>query len=158
MLLDMTKFLTLLVASSIVIAIGYSLVNKHSADATVSPAAGYDISTREIDMSQKQAMAGDCKAAYRLANYHSSVTLKSEEAIRWLHLAVKCSDVNPKLQLIAMLIGDERHEILAEVDRLIAQVRKVDPIAAKRAQDAVLESRNGANPKGVELTRNPQVL
>ena len=143
----MTKFLTLLTAGILVFLVGYSLINKRRIEFSVSPSAEFDISKREIEILQKQAISGDCNAAYRLANYHSSFTLNSEEAMHWLRMAVKCPDVNPKLQLIALLLGDENPDSLAEVDRLVLEIRKTDPDAAKRAQDAVRDSRSRANSK-----------
>lgn len=116
-----------------------------SREEAVSPAKEYDLSEKEFEEVRELAIAGDCIAAYKLAKFHSNVTLKSAEAIRWLRIAVKCPDTNPKIELVSMLSGDESPAAISEIENLIAQIEKMDPVAAEYARKALKNSREPQN-------------
>lgn len=117
---------------------GYGLLEKERDAMAVSPSAEFNLSPRDIAGLEAGARGGDCQAAYQLARYHSNFTLKSEDAIRWFRQAAKCPETNPKLELIALLMGDQDPAHREEIRRLIQEISKTDPVAAKRAEDAVL--------------------
>ncbi|MBC3915985.1 hypothetical protein H8L32_00680 [Undibacterium sp. CY18W] len=143
--MNITKFHVFLVAGVLLASIGYLFVNKDKTDLPVTPSAAFQLSELEITNFQKQALAGNCPATYKLARYHDYVTLKFDEAIRWFRMAVKCPDVNSKLELIGLLLGDEDPAILREVDDLILEIRKTDPDAAMSIQKVVKDSRRKKN-------------
>jgi|GEM_PF-6303398 len=102
-----------------------------------SPTAEFNLAPQDIQGLEARARGGDCQAAYKLARYHSNFTLKSEDAIRWFRQAVKCPGTNPRLELIALLMGDQDQSHMAEIRQLIQDISKTDPAAAKRAEEAV---------------------
>lgn len=102
-----------------------------------SPSAEFNFGLQDIANLEARAHNGDCQAAYQLARYHSNFTLKSEDAIHWFRQAVKCPGTNQKLELIALLMGDQNPAHKAEIRQLIEDIGKTDPAAAKRAEDAV---------------------
>lgn len=74
------------------------------------------------------AWLGDCEAAYKLGRHHLFFSLNTNEAIRWYRLAVKCPHAAAKGELIMVLMHFEAED--AEVDRLLAEIAKLDPKAA----------------------------
>lgn len=117
--------------------VGYGFVKKEQNTTVTSPSAEFNLAPREVMDLEVRARNGDCQAAYQLGRYHSNFTLKSEEAIRWFRQAVKCPETNPKLELIALLMGDKEPQHKAEIEKLIQEINKTDPSAAKRAEEAV---------------------
>lgn len=116
---------------------GYGLLKKKQDVMVASPTAEFNLAPQDIAGLEARARGGDCQAAYKLARYHSNFTLKSEDAIRWFRQAVKCPGTNPKLELIALLMGDQDPAHMAEIRQLIQDLGKTDPAAAKRAEEAV---------------------
>ena len=96
---------------------------------------------QEIANLETGACGGDCHAAYRLASYHCNFTLKSEDAIHWFRLTIKCPETNPKLELIALLMGYQDPAHMAEIRQLIQDLSKTGSNAAKRVEEAVTKAR-----------------
>jgi hypothetical protein len=139
--MNITKFHAFVVAGALLISTRYLHFNDDAKDLPVSPSADFQLSESEIVNFQRQAISGDCVAAHKLARYHDYFSLKFDEAIRWFRIAVKCPDVNPKLELIGLLLGNENPAILREVDDLVLEIRKTDPEAAMSIQKVVQDSR-----------------
>ena len=97
-----------------------------------SPVAEYAIPANEMVGLQEKASNGDCKAAFRLAQYHMNITLHYWDALKWSRLAAKCPDVRAKETLIALLTNmRDRPEVIAETDRLISEIKEIDPARAE---------------------------
>lgn len=131
------KILTLLICVLIGLCTGYWFLKKEPEAMAVSPTAEFNLAPQDIASLEARSLGGDCRSAYQLARYHSNFTLKSEEAIRWFRLAVICPDINPKVELIALLIGDKNPAHKEEIRQLIQEIGKTDLSAAKRAEEAV---------------------
>ncbi|WP_228893680.1 hypothetical protein [Pseudoduganella aquatica] len=127
--------------------VGYAILKKEPNSMAVSPSSEFNLTSKEIIDLEISARNGDCQAAYKLARYHGNFTLKSVDAIIWFREAVKCPGINPKLELIALLMGDENPMHKAEIAKLIHEIGKADPAAAKRAEEAVQAS-NSARRRG----------
>lgn len=137
------KILTLLICLLIGLYSGYWFLKKERDAMAVSPTVEFNLTPRDIASLEARSLGGDCRAAYQLARYHSNFTLKSEEAIRWFRLAVRCPDINPKVELIALLIGDKNPAHTEEIRQLIQEIGKTDLPAAKRAEEAMQAADGG---------------
>ncbi|UTY58821.1 hypothetical protein [Massilia sp. erpn] len=137
------KKITVLVCLLLGFGGGYLLLKKEKKSVTISPSAEFNMTPQEISNLEVSARGGDCQAAYRLARYHSNFTLKFEDAIHWFRLAVKCPETNPKLELIALLMGYQDSAHMMEIRQLIQDLSRTDPSAAKRAEEAVTKAHVG---------------
>lgn len=122
------------------LSICYWFFKKDQQRIGVSPASEFNLATQDLAGLETSAHAANCQAAYQLARYHNNFTLKYEDAVYWFRLAVKCPETNPKLELIALLMGDNNLEHREEIRQLIEDIRKTDPTAAKRAEEAMQTS------------------
>lgn len=70
------------------------------------------------------------------------VSLNANEAIRWYRLGAKCPHAAAKGELLGILMHFPAQD--AEVDRLLAEIKELDPKAAENdraAVESVRESR-----------------
>lgn len=83
-----------------------------------------------------KALHGDCQAAYRLGEHYFFTTDDTEETLRWYRLAAKCPEiVEAKTSLIALLAHkQDQPKVLAEINKLIAEIRERAPERAESAQ------------------------
>jgi hypothetical protein len=113
-----------------------------SSDKATNPASDYAIRKEEIDQLQLQARNGDCQAAQRLGAYYMNYKLDYNNAVKWFRMAARCPNVAPKEYLIVLLRQVENHpEIDAELDRLILEIRALDPARAAELEIYVKEMR-----------------
>jgi hypothetical protein len=144
------KIITFSIVFLFSLLVGYAILKKEPNPMAVSPSSEFNLTSKETIDLEISARNGDCQAAYGLARYHANFTLKSVDAIIWFREAVKCPGINQKLELIALLIGDENLMHKAEIDNLIHEIGKADPAAAKRAEEAVQASNDARRRDGKE--------
>lgn len=101
-----------------------------------------------------KATAGNCHAAERVGGYYMNYELSYEKAVKWYRVAARCQEVLPKDMLVALLsqvTGNQGVE--AEVDRLILEIRAIDPARAEEIAADVDEIRRQASAKGMSSMR-----
>jgi hypothetical protein len=141
-----TKFLIVFFLASIVFTTGYFVTRTKSAKEVTYGASSFALSKDELEVLQSKAKAGDCDAAYRIAKFHSYVTLQYEDSIMSSRLAVRCPGVRPKELLVAMLFTRaDVDSIVGEVESLIFDMGKTDPEAADRARRELTRVRDIKN-------------
>lgn len=128
----------------------YAILKKEPNCMALSPSSEFNLTSKEVADLEISARNGDCQEAYKLARYHGNFTLKSVDAIIWFREAVKCPGINPKLELIALLMGDDSPMHKAEIENLIHEIGKADLAAAKRAEEAVQASNDARRRGGKE--------
>lgn len=141
----MKKYHLFLLLAVGVIFIGYAVFNQPKEKnkiSSISYEIPFEISSSEMVGLVEKARHGDCSAAYRIGRHHSFVTLNFDEAIPWLRLAARCPNVEAKEELISLLLGrDNQPDISAEIDKLLLEIKQIDPKAAITSQEAIKRMR-----------------
>ncbi|WP_338847471.1 hypothetical protein V8J88_02000 [Massilia sp. W12] len=109
---------------------------------SVSAAARFEVSAYEMQSLIKKANNGDCNAAYRIGRHYSFFTVQFDDAIKWFRLAAQCPLVAPKEELISLLLYMENQPgVSDEIDKLLEEIREIDPNAALKSEAAVIFTR-----------------
>jgi hypothetical protein len=87
------------------------------------------LTPEELATLSSNGLDGDCIAAYKVARYHMFYSLDVAQATTFFRLASKCPNANAHASLISLLIS--KPECDAEVDKLLADLRKLDPQMAE---------------------------
>lgn len=104
----------------------------------------------ELTTLGSKGLGGDCIAAYKVARHHMFYSLDEAQAVIFFRLASKCPNANAHASLISLLVSKPAFD--AEVDKSLAELRKLDP---RMAEDASVEIslRRGARGTGSVPTR-----
>lgn len=138
----MSKVFSFLICGIVLFLTSYAFVKERRASEVVSPSSQFVIPANKMEALQLRAKSGDCDAAYMIGRHHSFFTLQVDEAIKWFRLAAKCPNVGPKEELISYLLNiKDQNGVDAEIDNLIAEIKKVDPVAAIKSQEEVRRRR-----------------
>lgn len=141
----MSKVFSFLLCGTVIFLIGYAFIKERRASEVVSPSSQFVIPANKMEALQLRAKSGDCDAAYMIGRHHSFFTLQVDEAIKWFRLAAKCPNVKSKEELISyLLIIKDQPGIDAEIDNLIVEIKKIDPVAVMKSQEEVLRQRKTA--------------
>ncbi|MDB5936470.1 MAG: hypothetical protein JWQ01_3814 [Massilia sp.] len=120
-----------------------SYQERQPSDKATNPASDYAIRADEIEHLKLQARNGDCQAAQRLGAYYMNYKLDYNNAVIWFRMAARRPDIASKEYLIVLLRQVENHpEIDAELDRLILEIRALDPARAAELETYVKEMRH----------------
>ena len=101
----------------------------------------YFLSTNEIESLKRKSEHGDCVASFRLAKYYLYGALELDTGTKWLRVAAKsCTDPTIKEYLAYILIHNKADPATtAEINQLVAEIRKIDPAKATKLEDRLKE-------------------
>lgn len=99
------------------------------------------VSYSEMKELEFSANKGNCDSAFRLGMHHFFVTLKNDDAIAWFRLSAKCPNMKYKDGLLAALLAKHDRRFDVEIDRIILDMKKIDPKRANELERNVLDAR-----------------
>jgi hypothetical protein len=79
----------------------------------------------ELSTLSRDALSGNCFAAYKVARHHMYYSLDDARAILFFRLAAKCPNANAYASLISLLASNPDFD--AEVDKDLSELIKIDP-------------------------------
>jgi len=120
--------------SAVVIASWVSLPSSRDGISNVvSPAIDYELSAVQIAKLKKAGVNGNCDAAYKIASYYANASLNFDEALKWARISSSCPEIPPKELLLSLLAQmQDQPAVRTEIQNVLSQVRKTDPIEADR--------------------------
>ena len=132
----MVKYIAMACVLVLAALLVYLLYQKHIRQERYSNGISYNLTSDDVERLKSKSENGDCNAAYRLALYYMYGSLQPDDGLKWLRVAAKCPDANPKEYLIFLLsINKDDPQVAKEMSRLVEEIRDIDPARATEVEN-----------------------
>lgn len=123
-----------LIAAIVILCTIYSNNLKVLRSEEISGQRPFYLSDSSMSKLENEAKNGNCESAYKLGRYHLYSSLDLSEGEKYFRLAARCQDADALVGLITVLRKPEND---AELEKLVALLKQIDPKKGKSAAEEV---------------------